>query len=66
MILNVLFVQNEGARLRKIALSQTVASTPESSNQGHAGAIASVGAIPPAVYLVVMLVIGLLIGKLLS
>ena len=59
--------QTDGVRLRKLALSDTVSSTPSQTKMAAASVPAAVQGfvIPAAVYLVAVLVIGVMIGKLL-
>ncbi len=53
--------QDEGARLRKLAVKETVSSTPAISS--HHTVIEAPNALPPVVYLIAAVILGLIIGK---
>lgn len=55
--------QEEGLRLRKLAVSDTVSSTPAQGSFTVQEAPAN--AIPPVVYLIAAVILGLIIGKFL-
>lgn len=56
--------QADEARLRKIAMSDTVSSTPPPSKMPEVQQASPFSALPPTVYLIIALVIGLIIGKI--
>jgi len=56
-------LQTDGVRLRKIALSDTVSSTPSQTKLALASGPAGF-AIPVAAYYLAMLIIGVMLGKL--
>lgn len=55
-------LKEDGLRLRKVAMSDTVSSTPTASSQAPPPAV---NAFPPVVYVVAAIILGLLIGKFL-
>ncbi|XP_045193498.1 vesicle-associated membrane protein/synaptobrevin-binding protein-like isoform X1 [Mercenaria mercenaria] len=55
-------IKAEEVRLRKVAMSDTVSSTPPPSQRVEVPTQAS--ALPPYVYLIVVLILGILIGKI--
>ncbi|KAK7498063.1 hypothetical protein BaRGS_00010651 [Batillaria attramentaria] len=55
-------LKDDGARLRRVAMSDTVHSTPSSPNQSMMAPPAST--FPPVIYMIAAIIIGLLIGKL--
>lgn len=55
-------LKDEGARLRKVAMSDTISSTPSHTTSVTMATPAS--AFPPIVYIIAAIIIGLLIGKL--
>ncbi|KAL8619540.1 hypothetical protein ACOMHN_011891 [Nucella lapillus] len=58
-------LKEEGARLRKVAMADTLASTPPPSYQGSSMAVEKPrSALPLVVYIIAAVIIGLLIGKL--
>lgn len=56
--------QADEARLRKIAMSDTVSSTPPPSQQAKMHPESPLSALPPSAYLIIALILGILIGKL--
>jgi vesicle-associated membrane protein-associated protein A len=55
-------LRDEGLRLRKLAVSDTVSSTPSPASQMTVGESSSAG-LPPIVYLIAAVILGLIIGK---
>ena len=51
-------------RLRKIAMSDTTSSTPPPSQRAELQSESPLSVLPPKVYLILALIIGLIIGKL--
>jgi vesicle-associated membrane protein-associated protein A len=58
-------LENEGVRLRKVAMSSTTSSTPASSmvSQATPPPQAQAGSVPPIVYLLAAVILGLILGK---
>lgn len=55
-------LKDDGIRLRKVAMNETVSSTPTASSRAPTTAV---NAFPPVVYVVAAIILGLLIGKFL-
>ncbi|PVD21240.1 hypothetical protein C0Q70_19411 [Pomacea canaliculata] len=55
---------DEGTRLRKIAMSDTVSSTPSVPSHSSMSTVSTANPFPPVVYIIAAVIIGLLIGKL--
>lgn len=60
-------LQTDGVRLRKLALSDTVSSTPSQTKQAASSVPAADQGfvVPVAAYFVAVLIIGVMLGKLL-
>lgn len=57
-------LKDEGTRLRKIAMSDTVSSTPSVPSHSSMSTVSTANPFPPVVYIIAAVIIGLLIGKL--
>ena len=57
-------LQDEGTRLRKLAMSDTISSTPSASQQASVTMATPASAFPPVIYIIAAIIIGLFIGKL--
>ena len=60
-LLGVFCWQEKDVRLRKVAISQTTSSTPTPSSQPTV--VEQTNAVPPIVYLIAAIILGLILGK---
>jgi len=58
-------LKDERVRLRRVAMTETISSTPQSSSSKLSSTSVQGSAFPPVVYLLAALLVGLLLGKLL-